>query len=109
MRFSYIGCRCGCHCSLVTERNGLIDHVAEQVPGPVRRDNRVEIGRRKGREGCRGLVEDGNEQVCQACNKRGVFKVFTDFADQGKLPKPGCGHAQRVVKREEGICRGNVV
>ena len=48
-------------------------------------------------EGCRGLVgEDGNEQVCQACNKRGVFKVFTDFADQGKLPNPGCGHAQRV-------------
>ena len=51
MRFSYIGCRCGCHCSLVTERDGLIDHVAEQVPGPVRRNNRVEIGRRNGQRG----------------------------------------------------------
>ena len=60
MRSSYIGyCR-----SLVTGRNGLIDHVAEQVPGPVRRDNQVEIEKA-------GVIEISRETM-----KRGDLRLL---------------------------------
>ena len=58
MRSSYIRCRR----SLVPGRNGLIDHVAEQVPGPVRRDNQVEIEKA-------GVIEVSRETM-KRCNLR---------------------------------------
>ena len=81
----------------------MIDHVAEQVPGPVRRDNRVEIGKAqrppKNVEVLRETMETSSLKSsrtgrCARPAMKREFRVFTDFADQVKLPNPGCGHAQ---------------
>ena len=76
MRSSYIGCRR----SLVTGRNGLIDHVAEQVPGPVRRDNQVEIEKAGVIEISRETMKTGDLRLLDPrCdihrNGRGVITV----------------------------------
>ena len=70
---SYIGC----HRSLVTGRNGLVDHVAEQVPGPLRRNNQVEIVKAGVIEISGEAMKTGNLRLFWI---RGAISIETDAA-----------------------------